>query len=134
MLGSPGETEETLKETLAFAIRLDPELVSFNITTPFPGTAMFKWADENGYLLTKNWADYDLAHPVMELPTISCKKIQQFYRKAHIKFFLRPGYIIKRIAKLRNFADIADAFRGLRATPYLFSASLRLCEINSFTF
>ncbi len=115
MIGNPGETEQTLKEMLAFAIKLDPELVTFNITTPFPGTEMFKWADEKGFLITKNWADYDLAHPVMELPTISCEKLQKFYRKAHIKFFLRPRYIIKRIGRLRSSTDVADAFRALRA-------------------
>lgn len=115
MIGNPGETEHTMKEMLTFAIRLDPELVNFNITTPFPGTEMFRWADEKGYLITKNWADYDLAHPVMKLPTVYCKKVQKFYRKAHIRFFLRPRYIVKRIAKLRTLVDFADAFRGLRA-------------------
>lgn len=115
MIGNPGETTHTMKETLVFAIRLDPELVTFNITTPFPGTEMFRWADEKGYLITKNWADYDLAHPVMKLPTVSCKKVQNFYRQAHIRFFLRPRYIVRRIARLRSLADFADAFRGLRA-------------------
>lgn len=115
MIGNPGETEQTMEETLAYAIRLNPELITFNITTPFPGTEMFKWADENGYLTTKNWADYDLAHPVMELPTVSCEKVQAFYRKAYIRFFLRPGYLVKRIARLRSLADFADAFRAFRA-------------------
>lgn len=115
MLGNPGETEKTMEETLAFAIRLNPEIAMFNITTPFPGTEMFEWADRHNYLITKNWDDYDLAHPVLELPTVSSKKVQEFYRKAYRKFFLRPSYLAKRIARLRRYNDLVDAYRALRA-------------------
>jgi len=115
MLGNPGETEETMEETLAFAIRLNPEIAMFNITTPFPGTEMFEWADKHNYIITKNWDDYDLAHPVLELPTVSSKKVQEFYRKAYRRFFLRPSYLARRIARLRHYHDVVDAYRALRA-------------------
>ena len=115
MFGNPGETEETMRETLEFAIRLDPEIVMFNITTPFPGTELFEWADRKGYLTTKNWEHYDFAHPVMELPTISNERVKMFYRKAYRKFFLRPKYLVKRLARLRRPNDLADAFRAFRA-------------------
>ena len=114
MLGNPGETEETMAETLAFAIRLNPELAIFNITTPFPGTEMYTWAEENGFLKTKNWEDYDLSHVVVELPTVSSAKVEEFYRKAHRRFYLRPRYLAMRVARLRSFADILQAIRALR--------------------
>lgn len=115
MFGNPGETEETMQKTLEFAIRLDPEIVMFNITTPFPGTELFEWADKKGYLITKNWEHYDFAHPVMELPTISNEKIKVFYRKAYRKFFLRPKYLFKRLVRLRHPNDFIDALRAFRA-------------------
>lgn len=114
MLGNPGETEQTMRETLDYAIRVDPVVAMFNITTPFPGTEMFDWAEKNGYLLTRNWEDYDLAHPVMNLPTVSAEKVQEFYGKAYRKFFLRPRYIVKRAARLTSPSAIADACRGLK--------------------
>jgi radical SAM superfamily enzyme YgiQ (UPF0313 family) len=115
MLGNPGETKETLEETLTYAIKLNPEIAIFNITTPFPGTEMFDWAKANGYLTTTDWEDYDLANPVMELPTISSEQIQQFYQKAYRKFFLRPSYLAMRIAKIRSVVDLIDAGRALKA-------------------
>ena len=115
MLGNPGETEQTMQETLAYAIKLNPEIALFNITTPFPGTDMFDWAQANNYLLTTDWDDYDLARPVMELPTVSPQIIQQFYHKAFRKFFLRPGYLVKRVARLRNAVNLIDAARALKA-------------------
>jgi radical SAM superfamily enzyme YgiQ (UPF0313 family) len=115
MLGNPGETEQTLEQTLQYAIRLRPELVIFNIATPFPGTEMFDWANRGGLLKTRDWEDYDLAHAVMELPTISSEKVREFYRKAYRRFYLRPRYIAGRLASIRSLGDIAQTLRGLRA-------------------
>jgi len=106
MLGSPGETEETMKKTIKYAISLDPDLVSFNITTPYPGTEMFDWAEKNNYLIDKNWEHYDLARPVMELPSVSSKKVLYHYKKAHFQFYLRPQYILKRLLKIRSVDDL----------------------------
>ena len=114
MLGNPGETEETMEENLRYAIRLNPDLALFNITTPYPGTEMFKWADDNHYLLTKNWEDYDLSRPVMELPTVSAAKVMEYYRKSHRHFFFRPSYIYSRLKKVRSLEDLSSISRGIR--------------------
>lgn len=106
MLGSPGETEESIKRTIRFAIELDPELVIFNITTPYPGTQMFGWAKENGYLFTKDWSKYDLSHMVMDLPSIDSAKVEECYHKAYRYFYLRPSFILKRLSKIRSLNDI----------------------------
>ena len=115
MLGNPGETEKTMRETLKYAIRLNPGLVVFNITTPFPGTEMFDWAKKNGYLKTMDWDDYDLAHQVMELPSVPSLKVQEFYRTSYRRFFLRPRYVYARLRAMQTLSDVVQAFRGLRA-------------------
>lgn len=114
MIGNPGETRDSMEETLRFAIRLDPELAVFNIATPFPGTEMFDWAKSNGYLTTRNWKDYDPCHPVMKLPTVSREEISRFYQRAYRRFYLRPRYILRRLWKLRTFSDVGSALIGLR--------------------
>jgi len=113
MLGNPGETELTMEENIRFAIDLEPDLAIFNITTPFPGTEMFKWADENNFLRTKDWVDYDLSTPVMNLPTVSHEKIKLYYQKAYRRFYGRPGFIWKRLKKLRNLDDLLYSIRGI---------------------
>jgi len=116
MFGSPGETKETLKETLRWAIRLNPEIAIFNITTPYPGTEMYAWAKAKGYLLSENWDDYDLATMVMRLPTIGPEEVNRFYRHAFRKFYLRPGYILNRLRRLGKKGEWAANWRALRAT------------------
>ncbi len=41
MFGSPGDTEETLKSYIDFAIKLDPFIMLVQPTTVFPGTAIY---------------------------------------------------------------------------------------------
>lgn len=114
MLGNPGETEATMEDNIQFALKLDPDLVQFNITTPFPGTEMFRWADDNNCLMTKNWNDYDLSKPILKLPTVAPEVVQRYYDSAHRRFFLRPKFIIKRLWQLRSPTELASAVRGLR--------------------
>jgi len=103
MFGNQGETEETMEKTLKYAIKLDPDVVVFNITTPFPGTEVFKWADENGYLKTKDWSQYNFAQPILELPTVSSAKVEEFYKKAFRKFYFRPRYLLRRLYKISAY-------------------------------
>lgn len=42
MLGMPGESEETIKQTLKFVKKIDPTIVTFGICTPYPGTKLFE--------------------------------------------------------------------------------------------
>ncbi|MBA4356648.1 MAG: hypothetical protein C0405_02855 [Desulfovibrio sp.] len=115
MIGNPGETRQSLEDTMNFAIRLNPDLVIFNIATPFPGTEMFQWAEEHGLLTTKDWEDYDLSRPVMTLPTLAQADLERFYSRAYRRFYLRPGYILQRLGKIRSLSDMAQALRGVRA-------------------
>ena len=57
--GLPGETKETIKNTIDYALALDPHSVQFSIITPFPGTALFEELDKKGKILTKDFSMYD---------------------------------------------------------------------------
>lgn len=113
MLGNPGETEDTLKETINFAIELCPDIVIFNITTPYPGTQMYDWAKKNGYLLNLEWDKYDLSNIVMSLPSVSPETVQCYYRLAYKKFYFRPSFIIRRLSKIRSLSDIKNSFKSV---------------------
>jgi radical SAM superfamily enzyme YgiQ (UPF0313 family) len=115
MLGNPGETRQTMETTLAFAKKLDPDIALFNITTPYPGTEMYEWADKNGYLKTKDWSRYDLSNAVMELPTVASSVVEEFYKKAHHDFYGRPSYLIHRLFMIRSFNDLFVAIKAFFA-------------------
>ena len=57
--GLPGETWETINRTMQLALELDPDSLQFSIVTPFPGSRYFEMLDKKGYVLSKNWEEYD---------------------------------------------------------------------------
>lgn len=115
MFGNQGETEETIKKTIDFAIKLDPDEAQFNITTPYPGTEMFMWAKMNGYIKSFNWDDYSMSNVVLELPGLSKEKLEHYYKLAHLKFYFRPKVILRRLFRIKNWIQLKQEFKGLSA-------------------
>ena len=50
ILGLPGETRETIQETLDFAKEVNPRTMQVSLAAPYPGTFLYKQAKENGWL------------------------------------------------------------------------------------
>ncbi len=61
-LGLPGESWDTVRQTLAFARRLDPYSANFSIVTPFPGCRYHEELRRKGMLETEDFAAYDGEH------------------------------------------------------------------------
>lgn len=58
-LGLPGETGQTIQKTANFIQETKPDSIQFSFATPFPGTEYFRYMEDKGHLLSKNWSDYD---------------------------------------------------------------------------
>ena len=54
ILGLPGETKETIEETIRFAIEVNPHTIQISLAAPYPGTFLYKQALENGWLVDEN--------------------------------------------------------------------------------
>jgi hopanoid biosynthesis associated radical SAM protein HpnJ len=50
ILGLPGETKETIQETIAFAREVNPHTLQVSVAAPYPGTELYRQAKENGWL------------------------------------------------------------------------------------
>lgn len=112
MLGNPGETVESMQRTIDYAVSLDPDLALFNITTPYPGTQMFAWAKERGYLETEDWGQYELSNTIMRLPTVTYNEIREAYDRAHRTFYRRAVVAWRRAKRIRNIDQLLDNIRG----------------------
>jgi anaerobic magnesium-protoporphyrin IX monomethyl ester cyclase len=121
MFGNPGETRETMADTLKFALSLKPDLYVFNITVPFPGTEMFAWAESNGYLMTRDWDQYDLSHAVLKLPTVSPEEIVSFYRHAYRSAYLSPPALLARACRSLSPRELVSTLHNAR---FLFNTLL----------
>lgn len=58
-LGLPGETRQTIQETIGFIEVTHPDSLQFSFAVPFPGTEYFGYLEKENYTLSKDWSDYD---------------------------------------------------------------------------
>ena len=108
LFGNMGETVQTMQNTLDFALELDPDIAIFNICTPYPGTQLFNWAKQHGYLKHEDWTEYELSTFLMNLPTVAEKELMDFYLHAYRRFYRRPIAIWRRLKATSNVSMIAD--------------------------
>lgn len=99
ILGLPGETEETIQNTYKLICELNPDNLNVNVATPFPGTELYKVAEEKGWIKSKNWKKYTHFDAVMKVEHLSVDELNKQREK-----FLKKFKIFKIIhdSKYRN--------------------------------
>lgn len=119
MIGSPGESPETIRQTIQFAKKLKLDYAQFSVTIPFPGTKLYSL-----YLDGRNgdnipWERFvyagsstDIA-PVFESSLLSRDDIQYWTRRAYREFYLRPSYPWQRIRHTNSIGDLKVGIKGL---------------------
>jgi hopanoid biosynthesis associated radical SAM protein HpnJ len=106
ILGLPGETLETIEETINYAKEIDPHTIQVSLAAPYPGTFLYKQATENGWfdgtdhLLTDGGNQIaQLSYPHLPASVIF-DKVEEFYKR----FYFRPRKIGSILAEmLRDF-------------------------------
>ena len=119
MLGLPGETVATMKETIDFACQLDLDYAKFNITIPLPGTELYHtWKDR---MKVDNWLAYNFHLPARELythPNLDWDTIEQFERLAWQRFYLSPTHIFRRLYRSFPEGKLFTSARIALTTPW----------------
>jgi hopanoid biosynthesis associated radical SAM protein HpnJ len=102
ILGLPGETRETIEETLNFAKEIDPHTIQVSLAAPYPGTFLYKQAKENGWftedvdLLSEDGTQIaPLNYPHLGHTEIF-NAVEDFYRK----FYFRPSKIASIVGEM----------------------------------
>ena len=119
VLGFPGETEQTARETIRFVKELNPDDVGFYIATPYPGTPMYELVKKNGWLRVTDFDKYDTAGPTFETPSLSMEKLVELRYKAYQDFYLRPSYVFKMMRKGNVYGIAAVKTSGAYLLRYL---------------
>jgi radical SAM superfamily enzyme YgiQ (UPF0313 family) len=116
ILGFPGETKETIWETIKFIERLSPNDVGYYIATPYPGTPLYEHVVEDGLLTTTDFNKFDTATPVFEMGTMTGQELRDIRERAFQRFYLRPRYFFSMLGKGRfwSFSIIRTIFAHFR--------------------
>jgi radical SAM superfamily enzyme YgiQ (UPF0313 family) len=93
IIGLPGETEDTIRETIDLAKSLPLELALFHVAAPYPGTPFFFEVVENGWFKSgTRWEEVDMDQAtVLDYEGLSAEDLLYWQRRAFREWALRPG-------------------------------------------
>ncbi len=94
VLGYPGETEETIQQTIDFACGLPLDFAQFYCAVPFPGSDLYDLAKQEGWINTDDWSRFEQNFSVLDLPGLSAEQVMAWRKKAYLKFYTRPGRLL----------------------------------------
>ncbi len=112
LFGMPGETQETIQETIDFAKELNASSTQFAVAIPHPGTALYEECRANGWLTSQVWADYTAESSLIETPWLTAQEVENARVRAYREYYYRPRFIFGEALKVRRVADIKRLMRG----------------------
>jgi radical SAM superfamily enzyme YgiQ (UPF0313 family) len=118
ILGYPGETKETLRETLDFVRKIEPDDVWLCHATPYPGTHLRELVEKNGWKMSEDWKLYNTMNPIFEDPALPAKEIAEMRRVFYNKFY-SPKYIMRQTVKGYFKGNLYSKIMTRTATNYL---------------
>lgn len=106
VLGFDEDDEANLEKTVWSAKRSKLDFACFNFLTPLPGTDVYDAFERDGLLISKNWADYNMANLVFRPIRVTDSVLEEKVRKAWLEFY-SLGALIHRLGlslgKIRLF-------------------------------
>ena len=134
IIGLPGETPETIEQSLQFAKELDCETIQVSIAHAYPGTDFYNFAQTNGYFRSDVEMTDETGHqlPHIEYPGLSRAQMMEAVEYFYDQYYFRPR-IVARIVKKAIFDSKersrlykeAQEYLSLRAKRKQFVASQR---------
>ncbi|MGH9158422.1 MAG: B12-binding domain-containing radical SAM protein, partial [Vicinamibacteraceae bacterium] len=124
LIGLPWETRETVEQTIAFAKKLDPTFLDFNIAYPLPGTEYYRVAKEMQLFDEADLPRGDYARPIVRTMSLSTDELIALRRKALLSFYLRPSHVV-------------ETLRGVDSPRVLFNyvkSGVRLLRMHAFDY
>jgi anaerobic magnesium-protoporphyrin IX monomethyl ester cyclase len=118
IIGYPGETKETVQETLNLIHRVEPDEVWLCLPTPYPGTELRTLVESLGWKMSDDWTLYNTMNTVFENPDLPAGELikmrQAFYNK-----FYSPKYVIRQFVKGNLKGNLYSKIMARTAVNYL---------------
>ncbi|GJE28182.1 hopanoid biosynthesis associated radical SAM protein HpnJ [Methylobacterium organophilum] len=109
ILGLPGETKETIQETIKYATRINPHTIQVSLAAPYPGTFLYKQAVENGWLDVENAELVDengVQVAPLHYPHLSHTEIFNSVEDFYKKFYFRAPKIASIVGEMVRSPDM----------------------------
>src|SRR5260370_18709339 len=93
IVGLPGETRDTLRNTINFAKGLDVETIQVSIAHAYPGTEFYDYAKENGFIVNTAAMSDDGGHQMahIEYPGLPTDYVLEMVHRFYDEYYFRPN-------------------------------------------
>ncbi|MDD5209727.1 MAG: radical SAM protein [Elusimicrobiales bacterium] len=118
VFGYPGETLESMEAALKNIMDIGTDHVFFAFAHPFFDTGLYEEARAKGLLKATDEElcdSYDNTQPLITVPGAGPEQLIRFYKKAYLRYYLRPRPLFNRITSLRSAGDLAGQFKAFRS-------------------
>jgi len=105
IIGLPGETEESIKKTIAFAKKHKKCVSALNLISPFPGTQIYEISKKEG-LLIDDWSQFNQNDGLSYVPKdLTREKLLYYYKLAVRSAYLRFSFLFGQIRQVRSWLN-----------------------------
>ena len=87
IIAYPGETRETVQQTMDLLRRMEPDDAYLCIATPYPGTELRSLVESSGWKISNDWSLYDTMNPVVENPNLPAEELKKLRREFYNGFY-----------------------------------------------
>jgi radical SAM superfamily enzyme YgiQ (UPF0313 family) len=112
IIGLPGETPETIQQTIKFAKGLPLDIALFHVAAPYPGTPFFFEVLENNWFRPgTQWEEVDMdKSTVLDYQGMTAEDLERWQKKAFREWAFRPGPIWTFIRSINGPRVFKSAF------------------------
>lgn len=128
IFGLPGETPQTVEQTIEFGVSLGLDYMQCYAAVPYPKTALGEMARDRGWLTSTNWQNFDFGgRSIMDTGAITPQQVDEARQRMFRKFYLRPGYVARQVGRLvrrpRQLFAASKFLNWMRSDPHASSSS-----------
>ena len=111
IIGLPGETVETIRQTIDFSKKLPLDIALFHVAAPYPGTPFFFEVVENGWFRSSvNWEEVDMDQAtVLDYPDLKAEDLLRWQKRAFREWAFRPAPIITFLRGMNSWQGFLSA-------------------------
>jgi hopanoid biosynthesis associated radical SAM protein HpnJ len=109
IMGLPGESEETIRETIDWARKINPHTIQVSLAAPYPGTFLYNQAIENGWLDADNAElvdEHGIQIAPLHYPHLSHQRIFENVETFYKAFYFRPKKIASIVGEMLTSPDM----------------------------
>ncbi len=111
IIGLPGETVDSIKETMAFSKEVDLDIALFHVAAPYPGTPFFFEVIENNWFRSgTNWEEVDMDKgTVLDYENLSAEELMYWQKRAFREWAFRPKPVWTMLRSMNTWQGFKSA-------------------------